>query len=190
MDPSANFSADTISHVGKAFNLPIYVSSFQASNNVPELKRRGISTVIRCRTPYSPRYFDSEEMYQEYAFRAPYVEKAYAVADITQYVMTLNDNATAPIGSFFRSAIDVIERSLKSGTAVLVHCDAGVSRSVTIVIAYLIWRYAQKGRDGIPAVSAILTDIRISRPIANPNPGFIKLLNNYRGAWLKKLGKF
>lgn len=53
--------------------------------------------------------------------------------------------------------------------SVLVHCFAGVSRSVSIVVAYLIWKYR------IP-VSEALFYIRKYRPISNPNEGFISQL--------------
>lgn len=53
-----------------------------------------------------------------------------------------------------------------------VHCYAGMSRSTTIVIAYLMktfrWGY-----------DATLHFVRFKRSIANPNEGFAAQLRNY-----------
>ncbi|WFC97488.1 hypothetical protein MYAM1_000202 [Malassezia yamatoensis] len=57
--------------------------------------------------------------------------------------------------------------------SVLVHCQAGCSRSVTIVAAYLMW-----SRD--LRVEQALHVIRRQRPIAEPNDGFKKQLQMYQ----------
>lgn len=36
--------------------------------------------------------------------------------------------------------LDYIDAALQSGGRILVHCSQGVSRSATIVIAYIMWR--------------------------------------------------
>lgn len=48
----------------------------------------------------------------------------------------------------------------------LVHCSQGVSRSVTLVIAYLMWRNGQCFEEAFAAVKA-------ARGVANPNIGFV-----------------
>lgn len=70
------------------------------------------------------------------------------------------------------SILKIIDNHLLNNLGgVLVHCYAGVSRSVSVVIAYLIWKYNMSYNDA-------LNYIRSSRPIANPNPGFaIQLIN-------------
>lgn len=42
------------------------------------------------------------------------------------------------IAAYFETAHDFIERAKAGGTAVLVHCHEGKSRSVTLVLAYLM----------------------------------------------------
>ena len=54
----------------------------------------------------------------------------------------------------------------------LVHCQAGVSRSATVVISYLM--YAKKA----PLRSAF-AHLRKIRPVVCPNPGFVKQLQEY-----------
>lgn len=59
---------------------------------------------------------------------------------------------------------------------VLVHCTAGISRSPTLVIAYLVQKCRMKLNDAILLVRRL-------RPIVNPNEGFVyqlyKRFSNY-----------
>lgn len=89
----------------------------------------------------------------------------------------------------------------KKGGAVFVHCAAGKSRSVSVIVAYLLWRYPNRFdpnyiSPSIPnsattstissqrprretaseAVQAAVTYIRRTRPMAEPNDGFMKQL--------------
>uniref|UniRef100_A0A8C5R7R8 Dual specificity protein phosphatase n=1 Tax=Leptobrachium leishanense TaxID=445787 RepID=A0A8C5R7R8_9ANUR len=50
----------------------------------------------------------------------------------------VEDNHTADISSHFQEAIDFIDTVRRAGGRVLVHCEAGISRSPTICIAYLM----------------------------------------------------
>jgi protein-tyrosine phosphatase len=52
----------------------------------------------------------------------------------------IRDNQHENIECIFYECFEFIEDSLKNGGKVLVHCAYGVSRSVTIVSAYLIWK--------------------------------------------------
>ncbi|KAL2158717.1 hypothetical protein VTH06DRAFT_4199 [Thermothelomyces fergusii] len=66
--------------------------------------------------------------------------------------------------------------------AVLVHCAMGKSRSAAAVIAYLLWKYPHRfGRaggagTGQQAVARALDWVRRSRPVAEPNEGFMRQL--------------
>lgn len=64
-----------------------------------------------------------------------------------------------------------IDEGVKSG-ATLVHCIAGVSRSVTMVIAYLMEKKGMKFEDA-------LTLVQQKRKYAYPNEGFVKQLKLY-----------
>jgi dual specificity phosphatase 12 len=90
----------------------------------------------------------------------------------------------------------------KNGGGVFVHCAAGKSRSVSAIIAYLLWRYPSRFDPNVvpaavsdpshavarepgtrsrretadEAVHAALTFVRRSRPMAEPNPGFMEQL--------------
>jgi len=70
------------------------------------------------------------------------------------------------------SAADFIKQGLDNGNGVLVHCHMGISRSTTCIIAYLL-KY--EGMD----LSSALNLCKSSRPIVNPNPGFMIQLKSY-----------
>ncbi|KAL3427695.1 Tyrosine-protein phosphatase yvh1 [Phlyctema vagabunda] len=72
-----------------------------------------------------------------------------------------------------------IAKALKEGKEgrkgkVLVHCAMGKSRSVTIAVAYLLRQYPHH------TVASALELIRESRPIAEPNDGFMQQLELYK----------
>lgn len=87
----------------------------------------------------------------------------------------IDDSPDEDVLSHLVPAITFIEKELDRNRGVLVHCLAGVSRSSTIVAAYLM--YAQ-GLD----VQSALQFIRLSRPIADPNEGFVSQLEIFRKA--------
>lgn len=65
----------------------------------------------------------------------------------------------------FPKAFAFIDSALDSGGAVLVHCQAGVSRSATVVIGYCMWK------DKMSAEAATKEVMR-ARSVIWPNPGF------------------
>jgi protein tyrosine phosphatase len=85
--------------------------------------------------------------------------------DISNIVICINDDEYSDISQHFDKCIEFI----KSADKVLVHCSAGVSRSVSIVIAYLV-------REKKMSVDDALVFIRTKRKRANPNIGFMSQL--------------
>lgn len=84
----------------------------------------------------------------------------------------LNDTPDENILNHFDSTADFIHNFIKSNQGILVHCAAGVSRSATITIAYLMKYHKLKLKDAYHHVKKC-------RPIINPNEGFIRHLINY-----------
>lgn len=79
------------------------------------------------------------------------------------------DNVSADIRQHLDGACTYIEQTLNNGSNVLVHCHQGVSRSPSIVIAYLI-RHHNMTFDDARAL------VKKRRPCIDPNPGFVDTL--------------
>ena len=84
----------------------------------------------------------------------------------------ISDSANAKIGRVLRPAADFIARGLATGESVLVHCKAGISRSATVILGYLLFHR----RDLAPTLPAALALLREVRPCANPRPEFMLAL--------------
>ena len=82
-----------------------------------------------------------------------------------EYVQ-IQDSLDANILPYIDSSIRFLK---KCDDNVLVHCTAGVSRSVSIVVAYLM---NEKNMSYEKAIDYV----RKRRPIANPNPSFVQQL--------------
>jgi len=76
---------------------------------------------------------------------------------INYHTCKIADSKDEDIGPFLADAITFINqaRESKNGGCVFVHCMAGVSRSATIVIAYLMTRYALSIRDAYVYVKQV-----------------------------------
>merc|ERR1719319_1496026 len=80
--------------------------------------------------------------------------------------IVVTDDPTKKLGSHFGPACAFIDKKLSTpGGAVLAHCAGGVSRSATIVIAYLMWKFSLPFKEAIE-----LCQTRRQR--INPNRGF------------------
>jgi hypothetical protein len=85
---------------------------------------------------------------------------------------TTTSNPTAEfISSNSKNPTEILSTARPVGN-ILVHCFAGVSRSSTLVISYLM-------REKNLSVDEALAAVRQCRPFADPNKGFIKQLRNY-----------
>jgi protein-tyrosine phosphatase len=67
--------------------------------------------------------------------------------------------------------IDTIDSYLSHNQRVVVNCFAGISRSTSIVLAYIMYKYKL-------TLLESLQFVRSKRSIVNPNPGFLQQLKN------------
>jgi len=89
--------------------------------------------------------------------------------------LSYHDVPDAPIAECFERATSWIAAELKAGRSVLVHCHAGVSRSATIMAAYLLRHH----EDRFTSVPAVVAYLKQCRPIVEPNPGFVAQLEGW-----------
>jgi protein-tyrosine phosphatase len=58
--------------------------------------------------------------------------------EIESIKISIEDSPYANLGYYFDKAADKMDEVLREGKKVLVHCVAGVSRSASLILAYLI----------------------------------------------------
>ncbi|SCU81097.1 LADA_0B11188g1_1 [Lachancea dasiensis] len=117
----------------------------------------------------------------EYLVRKSYTLKNIPIddddsTDILQYINETNtflDHCLFPHEPEYNPQIvDFKKKPQKS--AVYVHCHAGVSRSVTFIVAYLMYRYRLNFKSALYAVQR-------KHPGAQPNDNFVEQLKIYEG---------
>lgn len=141
----------------------IMVGDLASASNSDALKEQGITHIL-CVFNGGMEMFPSEFKYK---------------------VVHINDDAWVDIGSHFDDTTEFINKALKSSrkAKVLVHCQRGASRSVTLVAAYLL--YLMNGAQQIPknrvrrTVDEVIASIKSVRDIAAPNMGFLSQLRRY-----------
>lgn len=93
--------------------------------------------------------------------------------DIVYKKIIIFDFETQNISIYFDEAFEFIDNALKDeNNAVLVHCNAGISRSASFIIGYLMKKNICKN------YKEALSFVRFKRPIINPNKGFERQLIN------------
>ncbi|TNV75449.1 hypothetical protein FGO68_gene2924 [Halteria grandinella] len=80
------------------------------------------------------------------------------------------DAESVDITEHVKRAVEVIEKCHLEGKGVFVHCAAGVSRSASLVIAYVMKTHKVTFQEALKLVSA-------KRPCVGPNEGFKRTLS-------------
>jgi|LakMenEpi03Aug12_release.lakeMendotaPanAssembly.Ray.scaffolds.fasta_scaffold134005_2 protein-tyrosine phosphatase len=105
---------------------------------------------------------------------------------IRQYWFKIEDSLDANISLLFSETFLILSQAIRKGENVLVHCAQGISRSVTIVAAFLLSCISHYPDWIVPYIlniasrenrtARVLEYIRTKRPIINPNPSFVRFL--------------
>lgn len=127
----------------------IYIGSINEAKNKFWLKQHGITHIVNASIEI-PNYFPNNFTYLRLNLFDIPQQKIYQALEPSYRFM---DNAISKEGK------------------VLVHCHAGVSRSTSIVLYYLM----KKDKMSLPEA---LNYVKVRRPRVNPNQGFIKQLNS------------
>ncbi|XP_064454696.1 uncharacterized protein LOC135365980 [Ornithodoros turicata] len=121
----------------------LYVGSQDVAADKNLLVSRGITHVVNAAT-FIPNFHEPDLVYKRFE------------------VLDLPDSNLHPL---FEPCCDFIDEALSGGGGVLVHCNAGVSRSVSLVVAYLMLRKGMRFANALARVQEV-------RPVARPNDGF------------------
>ncbi|XP_055315684.1 dual specificity protein phosphatase 18 isoform X2 [Sitodiplosis mosellana] len=90
------------------------------------------------------------------------------------------DKSDIDISNYFDEVSDLIEQIRQTNGKTMVHCVAGVSRSASLVLAYLMkyWKMSLKGAFEL---------VRTARPQIRPNIGFVRQLIFYEEKLFQKV---
>ncbi|CAL9222042.1 unnamed protein product, partial [Arabidopsis halleri] len=91
--------------------------------------------------------------------------------DFVYKVVRVVDKEDTNLEMYFDECVDFIDEAKRQGGSVLVHCFVGKSRSVTIVVAYLMKKHGM-------TLAQALQHVKSKRPVASPNAGFIRQLQD------------
>lgn len=121
----------------------IYVGDWNASLNKEKLKEHGITNILSIVNGCARNY----------------------PTDFNYELIHVNDDDWVNISAHFDRSVRFIKNSVDNGEKILVHCSRGMSRSVSLVIAYMMDEKKMTYEDA-------LAEIKSKRLCANPNAGF------------------
>lgn len=127
----------------------LFVGSFENSRDIYALKSNNITHILSIIEDPVPYY-----------------------KHIDYLLIHAHDSPTQELTKFFEESIEFIHRARCQGGNVLVHCRVGMSRSVTLVIAYIM----SVTELNFPTA---MNSVRGARKIAYPNYGFQKQLERF-----------
>lgn len=131
----------------------LYLSNAHAAGDREVLRRLNITHVLTIE-----------------AHRLP--KSTFEDTNISTLFIRAYDTPQTHILPYFPMANSFIDEGLQKGN-VLVHCHFGVSRSATLVIAYIMEKYRL-------TFEQAFTYVRARRRFINPNPGFVSQLRDYQ----------
>ncbi|XP_041958336.1 dual specificity protein phosphatase 26-like isoform X2 [Alosa sapidissima] len=131
----------------------LYIGDYDSAENRSELTARGFTHIVNCA-------HTSRRGGPDY----------YKGMDITYLGIEGRDSPEYDMSANFNTAANFIHKALSGGGKVLVHCHVGVSRSATVVLAYLMLKHHMTLVDAI-------TTVKEGRGII-PNRGFLRQLIN------------
>eukprot|EP01087_Luapelamoeba_hula_P015809 TRINITY_DN4776_c0_g1_i2.p1 TRINITY_DN4776_c0_g1~~TRINITY_DN4776_c0_g1_i2.p1 ORF type:complete len:203 (-),score=10.57 TRINITY_DN4776_c0_g1_i2:67-675(-) len=129
----------------------LFLGSQDAAVNVEELDAKGVTHILNVATGIAS------------AFPGRYTYKNVELLDVDE----------TDLLSSLPQCYEFINSARSSSVGVLVHCNAGVSRSASVIIAYLIAHERMK-------YSEAHEHVKLRRPCIRPNAGFVAQLQRYQ----------
>ncbi|CAM4578523.1 unnamed protein product [Leuciscus chuanchicus] len=128
----------------------LYLGNIRDSENRDSLSRNGITHILSVCNNAKP-----------------------VLEDMTYLCINAADASSQNLSQHFKESIRFIHECRLNGGSCLVHCLAGVSRSTTVVVAYLMTVTSYSWEDCLTAVKAV-------RSFVGPNYGFQQQLQEFQ----------
>jgi protein-tyrosine phosphatase len=152
----------------------LFLSSYNVAQNKELICQNKITHIINAAADVCLNHFEEEEM----PYITNMIEKNSSSSSnrasnkISYLSFNLKDHSMENIECLFYEVINFINNAKEKGGRVLVHCIQGISRSVSLVLAYIIFTRKINYDDAFKLVQA-------RRSIASPNLGFSIQLQNF-----------
>ncbi|KTC81393.1 hypothetical protein Lbru_1913 [Legionella brunensis] len=104
---------------------------------------------------------------------------------IKQLIIPIPDSRNENILPYLKDVFAFIEEAKQNNSKILIHCEKGMSRSASFVIAWLLYEAHQWGHK--VSYENTLNLLRSIRGVVAPNSGFAKLLKDYSNELNDKL---
>ena len=129
----------------------MFLGTYSNACDINELRRIGIHFVLNC---------------------ASECDNNKLPDNIKELHLNIKDDDNFNLNPFFEESNLFINKVRLSGDIMLIHCKYGISRSVSLIIAYLIKYFGF-------TVDKALSYIQTKRNQVNPNKGFLDQLYEY-----------
>lgn len=133
----------------------LWIGSEQDSRNTTAAARQGVGLIVNCTRNIPTK-----------------------VPGVRHYRVPVHDaeDESGTLQAHLLTVVPLIDEHLRRGEAVLVHCYAGVSRSASVVAAFLMYR------EGLSARQAIARIRRLKPETFQPAANFMAALEAWQGA--------
>lgn len=130
----------------------LYLGSAKNSADLNQLRNYGITYILNVTANVPNAFVDVEGFH--------YLQ------------IPISDHWSQNLSSWFPQAIQFIDSAVAAGSGVLVHCLAGISRSVTVTVAYLMARHAM-------SLNQAYDHVKRCKPNISPNFTFMGQLLDF-----------
>jgi dual specificity phosphatase 12 len=122
----------------------VFIASVEGAHNAEQLEKHNITHIL-CVAPYLELKFPEKYQYKQF--------------DII-------DEADEDLSKYMKPCIDYLEQVRTNGGRVLVHCQAGISRSASVCILYMMYKHGMNYDEAYEKLKASRMNVR-------PNRGFV-----------------
>jgi len=126
----------------------IYISDANSASDATMLRDHGIKSVVSIRTPY--------------IIMSPVYAAIDANEEVNKLVLYFSDHVTTDITAYITLVNEFIDNSFFNNASPLIHCSAGKSRSVSLLIAYIILTYNITFQEAYDMVHTVRPEIEIN----------------------------